>query len=88
MTEISTNIGMMQAEQGKWKDARANLEKAVRANPAMPGGWLNLGIFREVYEGNPEGARECYEHYVRLRGLRSEEVRKWLDRLGQSAPRP
>ncbi len=83
--EILTNIGILQAEQGRWSDARKNLDRAVRENPALPGAWLNLGIFREVYEGNLAGARECYDNYVKLNGLRKEEVRKWAERLGQSA---
>ncbi len=83
--EIVSNVGLLQAEQGRWEEARRNLERAVRENPALPSAWLNLGIFREVYEGNAAGARECYEKYVRLHGSRKEEVRKWADRLGQSA---
>lgn len=87
--EILTNIGMIQAEQGRWSEARANLEKAVRESPALPAAWLNLGIFRQIYEGNLAAARECYDNYVKLSGLRREEVRKWSEQLGQSAtPRP
>ncbi len=83
--EILTNIGILQAEQGRWSEARRNLERAVREDPELAAGWLNLGIFRDIYEGNLAGARECYENYVRFGGLRKEEVRKWSDRLGRSA---
>ncbi len=83
--EILTNMGILQAEQGHWSEARKSLERAVRENPALPPAWLNLGIFREVYEGNLAAARDCYDNYVKLNGLRKEEVRKWSDRLGQSA---
>ncbi len=87
--EILTNIGLLQAEQGRWREARENLERAVLENPALPAAWLNLGLFREVYEGNLAKSRECYENYVKLNGSRKEEVRKWAERLGQSAsPQP
>ena len=83
--EILTNIGLLQAEQGRWGQARKSLERAVGENPTLAAAWLNLGIFREVYAGDVAGARECYEKYVKLAGSRKEEVRKWSDRLGQSA---
>ena len=83
--EILTNIGILQAEQGRWNDARTNLERAVREDPGLAAGWLNLGTFREIYEGNLSAARECYDNYVKLGGSRKEEVRTWADRLGQSA---
>jgi len=83
--EILTNIGIMQAEQGRWKEARESLERAVRESPGMSAAWLNLGIFRETYEGDIAGARNCYDTYVKLKGSRMEEVRIWSDRLGHSA---
>jgi len=86
--EILTNMGILQVEQGRWSEARKNFERAVRENPGLPAGWLNLGIFREIYEGNLAGARECYDNYVKLKGLRKEEVRRWSDRLGHSASPP
>lgn len=83
--EILTNIGILQAEQGRWNEARMNLERAVRENPELPAAWLNLGIFRDIYEGDLPGARACYENYVKLGGSRKEEVRKWSERLERSA---
>ncbi len=83
--QLLTNIGMLHAEQGRWSDARRNLERAVRDDPDLAAAWLNLGVFREIYEGNLSGARECYDNYVKLGGWRKEEVRKWSERLGQSA---
>ena len=86
--EILTNLGILQAEQGRWEAARKNLERAVRENPGLAAAWLNLGLFREIYEGNRAGALECYDNYVKLTGWRTEEVRKWSDRLGRSASPP
>lgn len=83
--EILTNIGILQAEQGRWNEARQSLERAVRENPELPAGWLNLGIFRDIYEGNLPEARECYDNYVKFGGSRKEEVRKWSEGLGRSA---
>ncbi len=85
--EILTNLGMVQALLGKWSESRENLERAVEVDPGLAQAWLNLGIFREVYEGNGDSARECYERYDKLGGLRKEEARRWADWLGQSPPR-
>jgi tetratricopeptide (TPR) repeat protein len=85
LAEIMTNSGILHAEQARWDAARKSLERAVRENPGLAAAWLNLGIFREIYEGNRAGALECYDNYVKLRGWRTEEVRRWSDRLGRSA---
>lgn len=85
---ISGNLGLLQMEQGKLKEARRNLEKAVEEEPELREGWLNLGIFREVYEGNTAGALECYGRYVRMNGSRKEEVGQWIERLQKSSPQP
>lgn len=82
--ELLTNFGIVQAEQGRWDAARTFLERAVRENPELAAAWLNLGIFRELYEGNRSGALECYDSYVKLNGWRTEEVRRWSERLGRS----
>ncbi|MBI5420499.1 MAG: tetratricopeptide repeat protein, partial [Deltaproteobacteria bacterium] len=83
--EILNNLGLLEMEQGKWKEARASLERAVREKPGMAEGWLNLGIFREVYEGNSTEALDCYRRYVSLNGSRKDEVGKWVDWLQKSA---
>ncbi len=85
-TEIISNLGMLQAEQGKWKEARGNIEKAVGDSPGLAEGWLNLGVYREVYEGKPDEALECYRRYVRLNGSRKDEVLQWIDWLQKSSP--
>ncbi len=82
------NLGLVQMERGKLLEARRNLENAVKENPGSREGWLNLGIFREVYEGNPAGALECFQRYVKLHGLRKEEVGKWIERLQKSSRQP
>jgi hypothetical protein len=68
-------------ERGKWKEARAELAGVTTAAPALPEGWLNLGIFRELYEGNGAAALECYRRYVTLGGPRKDEVGKWIEWL-------
>ncbi len=85
-TEIISNLGMLQAEQGKWREARGNLEKAVGDSPGLAEGWLNLGVYREVYEGKPGEALECYRRYVKLNGWRKDEVRQWIEWLQKSLP--
>lgn len=82
--EILANIGLVEAVQGKWKEARTHLEQSVKIKPGMPEGWINLGIFREVYEGDLPGALECYEKYVKIGGWRKDEVRKWIEGLRPS----
>jgi tetratricopeptide (TPR) repeat protein len=84
--EIHSNSGLVQMERGNWKDARASLERAVREKPGMPEGWINLGLFKEVYEGNASGAMECYRRYVTLNGNRKDEVLQWIEWLEKSPP--
>lgn len=85
LPQLTANLGVVQAESGLWKEARATLEQAVRDAPRAPEGWLNLGLFREVYEGNAAGALECYENYVKLSGSKAAEVRKWIEWLRKPA---
>jgi tetratricopeptide (TPR) repeat protein len=85
-SEIVSNLGLMQLEQGKWKEARENLEKAVGDDPGLPEGWLNLGVYREVYEGNPSEALKCFSRYVKLNGSRKDEVRQWIEWLQKPSP--
>ncbi|MDA8123290.1 MAG: tetratricopeptide repeat protein [Deltaproteobacteria bacterium] len=87
VSEIVSNLGLMQLEQGKWKEARENLEKAVGDDPGLPEGWLNLGVYREVYEGNPSEALKCFNRYVMLNGSRKDEVRQWIEWLQKPSPR-
>jgi len=84
--EMLTNLGILAADQGKWKEAREALDEAVREKPTLAAGWRNLGIFLEIFVGDPEGARECYKKYGANNGMRREEVLKWADWLGRSAP--
>jgi Flp pilus assembly protein TadD len=84
--ELISNLGLLQMEMGKWKEARATLERVTTQHPSLPEGWLNLGIFLEVYEGNPQRARECYETYVIINGYRKKEVDAWTGWLPQSSP--
>jgi tetratricopeptide (TPR) repeat protein len=84
VAEYQTNMGIVLAEQGRWKDAKAVLERAVASDPSLPEGWLNLGLYREVYLGDGAGALSCYDRYVTLKGPRSDEVAKWSEWLRKS----
>jgi len=84
--ELLTNLGILAAEQGKWKEAREALEAAVQADPGLAAGWRNLGIYMEVFAEDAATARTCYEKYGTNNGLRREEVSKWAEWLGRSAP--
>jgi len=83
--EYLNNFGIVLAEEGRWKEANAFLERAVAEAPALPEGWLNLGIFREMYLGDVPGALSCYEMYVKLEGGRKNEVSKWSEWLRKSS---
>jgi len=78
---LAANLGLVEAEAGLWKEARAHLEQAVREAPRAPEGWLDLGLYRELYEGNAAAALECYKRYLELDGRRSGEVRRWIERF-------
>lgn len=84
--ELLTNLGILAAEQGKWKEARESFEEAVRKDPTLASGWRNLGIFLEIFAGDPEGARECYERYGINNGVHREEVLQWAEWLERSVP--
>ena len=84
--ESLTNLGVVLAEMGKWKDARAALERAVAESPNQPEAWFNLGLYREMYLGDGPGAAQCYERYVRLNGPRKEEAARWSEGLKKSSP--
>jgi len=83
--EYLNNLGIVLAEAGRWKEAKTLLERTVAEAPALPEGWLNLGMFREMYLGDVPGALSCYERYGKLEGGRKDEVSKWADRLKKSS---
>ena len=83
--EYLTNLGIVLAEAGRWKEAKALLERAVDEAPDLPEGWLNLGIFREIYLGDLPGALSCYERYGKFEGGRKGEVSKWAESLRKSS---
>lgn len=83
--EYLNNFGIVLTEKGRWKEANALLERTVVEEPGLPEGWLNLGIFREMYLGDAPGALSCYERYVKLEGARKDEVSKWAEWLKKSS---
>jgi len=83
--EFLNNFGIVLAEEGRWKEANAFLERTVAEAPDLPEGWLNLGIFREMYLGDLPGALSCYERYGKLMGRRKDEVSKWAEWLKKSS---
>lgn len=83
--EYLNNLGLVLAESGRWKDAKKHLERAVAEAPTLPEGWLNLGLYREIYLGDGPGAIQCYERYVTLKGRRKDEVSKWSEWLTKSS---
>jgi len=83
--EYLNNLGIVLAEAGRWKEAKTLLERTVAEAPSLPEGWLNLGIFREMYLGDVPGALACYERYGKLEGGRKDEVSKWAEWLKKSS---
>jgi len=83
--EYLNNFGIVLAEEGRWKEANALLERTVAEAPSLPEGWLNLGMFREMYLGDVPGALSCYERYGKLMGGRKDEVSKWAEWLKKSS---
>ncbi len=83
--EYLSNLGIVLAEAGRWKEANTLLERTVAEAPGLPEGWLNLGIFREVYLGDVPGALSCYDTYAKLNGERKDEVSKWAEGLRKSS---
>ncbi|MDD5761964.1 MAG: tetratricopeptide repeat protein [bacterium] len=83
--EYLNNLGIVLAEVGRWKEAKNLLERTVAEAPYLPEGWLNLGMFREMYLGDIPGALSCYERYGKLNGARKDEVSKWSEWLRKSS---
>lgn len=83
--EYLNNLGIVYAEAGRWKEAKTLLERTVAESPDLPEGWLNLGMFREMYLGDVPGALLCYERYGKLEGARKNEVSKWSEGLKKSS---
>ena len=83
--EYLNNLGIVLAEAGRWKEAKTLLERTVAEAPELPEGWLNLGMFREMYIGDAPGALSCYERYGKLNGARKDEVSKWAEWLRKSS---
>jgi tetratricopeptide (TPR) repeat protein len=83
--EYLNNFGIVLAEEGRWKEANTLLERTVAEAPSLPEGWLNLGMFREMYLGDIPGALSCYERYGKLMGGRKDEVSKWAEWLKKSS---
>ncbi len=83
--EYLNNLGIVFAEAGRWKEAKTFLERTVAEAPDLPEGWLNLGMFREMYPGDVPGALFCYERYGKLGGERKDEVSKWAEWLKKSS---
>jgi len=83
--EYLNNLGIVLAEAGRWKEAKTLLERTVAEAPDLPEGWLNLGMFREMYLGDAPGALSCYERYGKLKGGRKDEVSKWAEWLRKSS---
>ncbi len=83
--EYLNNLGIVLAEAGRWKEAKTLLERTVAEAPDLPEGWLNLGMFREMYLGDAPGALSCYERYGKLNGERKTEVSKWVEWLRKSS---
>jgi len=83
--EYLNNLGIVFAEAGRWKEAQILLERTVAEAPTLPEGWLNLGMFREMYLGDVPGALSCYERYDKLKGGRKDEVSKWAEWLKKSS---
>jgi len=84
--EYLTNLGLLFAEAGRWKEAQAFLERATVESPTLAEGWLNLGLYRELYLGDRQGAVSAYEMYGTLKGRRADEVSKWAEWLKKSSP--
>ncbi|MCZ7582488.1 MAG: tetratricopeptide repeat protein [Deltaproteobacteria bacterium] len=60
------NLANALKQLGRFDEARAEYENALRLNPQSAVAWYNVGNFRFEVEKDADGAREAYEHATRF----------------------
>jgi len=83
---VSLNhLGIISREEGKFKEALAFYERALRIEPDYAYAHLNFGILLELYMGKLTEALGHYKRYQELTDAKDKEVAKWIVDLGRRA---
>jgi Tfp pilus assembly protein PilF len=70
-------LGMVLRQQGRFEEARAAYEQAIKADPEYGLAYYNLGVLNDLYLRSLGDALQNYEHYQVLEG-EDPQVNKWI----------
>jgi len=75
------DLGVAYRHLGRYDDARAAYEKALKAAPGDLETAYNLGILYELYLNQPGPALAAYRRYVAGGGPEAARVSRWIEAL-------
>lgn len=76
---VWNQVGTLQRGQGRFADAEAAYQQAIRLEPDYAPAHYNLAVLYELYLQQPARALEGYQRYLTLApGDDSVEVEKWV----------
>lgn len=76
-------LGIFYRESGRFTEARAAYESALKINPDYALAQRNLGILFDIYLQQPQQALMHYRAYARLSGEQNAEAALWVAELQQ-----
>ena len=71
---------------GRFAEARADYEQALKLDPLFADVHLNLAILLDLYLGLPQAALQHYERYQEIVGGEDKQVKLWITDLKQRLP--
>jgi tetratricopeptide (TPR) repeat protein len=83
-----TELGVTLRMQGRFKDAAAAYERAIAADAAHAPAHRNLGVLRDLYLGDANGALDSLERYKALITAEDKQLNGWIAELRQRTGRP
>ncbi|MBU1191076.1 MAG: tetratricopeptide repeat protein [Gammaproteobacteria bacterium] len=76
-------LGILYRESGRFNEARAAYESALKINPDYALAQRNLGILLDIYLQQPQQALMHYRAYAQLAGAQDTEAALWVAELQQ-----
>ena len=76
-------LGILYRESGRFNEARAAYESALKINPDYALAQRNLGILLDIYLQQPQQALVHYRAYAQLAGAQDEEAVLWVAEIQQ-----
>ena len=85
IAKLYNNYGVTLVKLGKFKEALASYQKAVKSNPEYAPAYFNLGLLYETHLNKPAEAIEAYRRHVTLGGEKGITARNAILRLQEKA---